>query len=307
MAGPPLLDTGQLNIITYLFIFLLPIIIISLMRSVFPDNPKALRFLKTTIFRGTHWPIRGHRGPVWRRRRKVKVKVKNRNPEMTTTTKHWLRAQLFALAMTSLKVGCQVKSSLRCPRQSHRFHIHASAGIQGDSTLTSGQVLFDSDSFPICIDIHTSTNTPIFHMASSSSTYSSIAATFKTMEALFLQRETTLQLPGPWFPREYVIPEEFVAKEDLHQGEKKSVDAANEKDDTDCISNLPFPPVEEDPSNESIRRGSLTFYLNPPEAEKEDSPLSAADDPAELMRWHYRLGHLTFAKLKQLVLNGKIL
>jgi hypothetical protein len=76
-------------------------------------------------------------------------------------------------------------------------------------------------------------------MASSSSTYRSLAATFITMEVPFVQRETTLQLPGPWFPREYVIPEEFVAKEDLHQGEKKSVDAANEKDDTDCISNLP--------------------------------------------------------------------
>jgi hypothetical protein len=25
------------------------------------------------------------------------------------------------------------------------------------------------------------------------------------------------------------------------------------------------------------------------------------------MRWHYRLGHLTFPKLKQLALNGKIL
>jgi hypothetical protein len=24
------------------------------------------------------------------------------------------------------------------------------------------------------------------------------------------------------------------------------------------------------------------------------------------MRWHYRLGHLTFAKLKQLALNGEI-
>ena len=224
---------------------------------------------------------------------------------MTTTTKHWLRAQLFALAMTSLKVGCQVKSSLRCPRQSHRFRIHAIAGIQGDST--SGQVLFDSVSFPICIDMHTSTNTPIFHMASSSSTYSSFAATFETMEAPFLQRETNLQLPGPWFPREYVIPKEFVAKEDLHQGEKKSVDAANEKDHTDCISNLPSSPVEEDPSDESIRRGSLTVYLNPPEAEKEDSPLSATDDPAVLIRWHYHLGHLTFAKLKQLALNGNIL
>ncbi len=250
MAGPPLLNTGQLNIITYLFIFLLPIIIISLMRSVFPDNPKALRFLNTTIFCGTLWSIRGHRGTVWRRRCKVKVKVKNRNPETTAMTKHWLRAQLFALAMTSLKVGCQVKSSLCCPRQSHRFHIHAISGIQGDSA--SGQVLFDSDSFPICIDIHTSTNMPIFHMASSSSTYRSFAATFETMETPFFQRETTLQLPGPWFLREYVILEEFVAKEDLHQGKKKSFDAANEKDYTDCISNLPSSPVEEDASDKSI-------------------------------------------------------
>jgi hypothetical protein len=150
VAGPPLLNTGQLNIITYLFIFLLPIIIISLMRSVFPDNPKALRFLMVTILRGTPWPIRGHRGPIWRRRRKVKVKFKNRNPETTTTTKHWQRAQLFALAMTSLKVGCQVESSLRCPHQSH----YAFAGIKGDST--SGQVHFDSDSFPIRIDNHAS-------------------------------------------------------------------------------------------------------------------------------------------------------
>jgi hypothetical protein len=219
MTGPPLLNTGQLNIITYLFIFLLPIIIISLlMRSVLPKNPMSLRFLKTTIFRGTPWAFREHQGPIWCRRRKVKTKVKNRNPETTATTRHWLRAHLFAFTMASLKVGCQVESSLRCLRQSHRFHIHAIAGIQGD--LMSGQVIFDSDSFPICIDIHTSTNTPIFHMASSSSTYRSFAATFETMEAPFFQRETTLQLPGPRFPRENVIPEEFVAKEDLHQGEK---------------------------------------------------------------------------------------
>jgi hypothetical protein len=66
------------------------------------------------------------------------------------------------------------------------------------------------------------------------------------------------------------------------------------------------PPVEEDPSDESIRQGPLTFDLNPPQAKEEGSPLAAAADQAELMRWHYRLGHLTFDKLKQLALNGKI-
>jgi len=95
---------------------------------------------------------RGHRGPIWRHCRKVKKKVKNRSPEATTMTRHWLRAHIFALTMASLKVGCHVKSSLRCLYRSHRPHLHALAGIKGDST--SRQVHFDSDSFPICIDNH---------------------------------------------------------------------------------------------------------------------------------------------------------
>ena len=269
-----------------------------------------IHFLMATILRMTPWPIRRHRGPIWRRHHKVKKKVKNWNPETTTTTRHWFRANLFALATASLKVGCQAELSLRCLHQSHRFHLHAFAGIKGDSK--SGQVLFDSDSFPIGIDnhasycmansphlfdnlilsdvgkvdgindglaildkgtfkfsisnddgrvhqicipsslylpnlqgcllspqhwvqeagdnetwmgnfahccilhwlggkktvpFHTLTNTPIFHMASSSSTYRAFAATFEAMEAPFFRWETTLQLPGPRFPREYVIPE----------------------------------------------------------------------------------------------------
>ena len=108
MAGPPLLDTGQFNVIMYLFIFILPIIVISLMHSFFPKNPKSLRFLKISIFRGTPWAFRGHRGSIWHRRRKVKTKVKNRNPETTTATRHRLQAHLFAFTMASLKVDCQL-------------------------------------------------------------------------------------------------------------------------------------------------------------------------------------------------------
>ncbi len=54
----------------------------------------------------------------------------------------------------------------------------------------------------------------------------------------------------------------------------------------------------------AIRRGPLTFDPSPSSEEGEDIHLATADDQAELMRWHYRLGHLTFAKLKQLALNG---
>ena len=34
--------------------------------------------------------------------------------------------------------------------------------------------------------------------------------------------------------------------------------------------------------------------------------LAASDNQAELMRWHYCLGHLPFSKLKQLAINGEI-
>ncbi len=328
----------------YLFIFFLLIIIISLMRSVIPTNPKSRRFLMATILRGNPWPLRGHRGPICCRL-KVKMNVNNWNSATTTTTRHWLRAHLFALTMASLKIGCQVKLSLCHLRQSHLFCFHALAGIKGDSI--SSQVHFDLDSFPIRIDNHasycmansphlfddlilsdvgkvdgindgsailgkgtfkfiisdndgrvhricipnslylpklhgcllspqhwaqevgdnqkwmgnfvhccvlhwfggqktvpfqTSTNTPIFHMASSSSMYRAFAATFEGMEAPFFWRETALQLPGQRFPREYIIPEEFMAKEDLHQGKKKSINAVDEDDDTVCMLNLRPPP-----------------------------------------------------------------
>ncbi len=52
--------------------------------------------------------------------------------------------------------------------------------------------------------------------------------------------------------------------------------------------------------------GSLTFDVNPELEDDKHVYLAAVDDQAELMHWHYRLGHLSFAKLKQLALNGEI-
>jgi hypothetical protein len=80
------------------------------------------------------------------------MNINNWNSATTTTTRHWLRAHLFALTMASLKIGCQVKWSLRRLRQSHLFCFHTLAGIKGD--LISSQVHFDLDSFPICINNH---------------------------------------------------------------------------------------------------------------------------------------------------------
>jgi hypothetical protein len=57
---------------------------------------------------------------------------------------------------------------------------------------------------------------------------------------------------------------------------------------------------------QTTRMGPLTFAINPELEEDKPVYLTAVDDQAKLMRWHYCLGHLSFAKLKQLALNGEI-
>jgi hypothetical protein len=56
----------------------------------------------------------------------------------------------------------------------------------------------------------------------------------------------------------------------------------------------------------TTRMEPLTFEVNPKLEEDEHVYMAAVDDQAELMHRHYRLGHLSFSKLKQLALNGKI-
>jgi hypothetical protein len=52
--------------------------------------------------------------------------------------------------------------------------------------------------------------------------------------------------------------------------------------------------------------GPLTFDVNPELEDNKHVYLAAVDNQAKLMRWHYPLCHLSFAKLKQLALNGEI-
>ncbi len=134
--------------------------------------------------------------------------------------------------------------------------------------------------------------------------------TFEACEAPFFQRETVLQVPGQTLLRENakITPEEFVAEEDLHCGNRKRliVDKVNKDYKTIHTSNLPDPPDERAVPDESIRCGPLIFDPLPPVAIDGDVPLAATDDQAKLMQWHYCLGHLSFQKLKQLAVNGKI-
>ncbi len=140
--------------------------------------------------------------------------------------------------------------------------------------------------------------------------YSAFATTFEAIEVPFFQWEKVLQFQGQGrtVNKPEPIPEEFVAEENVnYQKDMSASEEANADDQmvkTDYL--LPLPPLQEEPSRVT-QRGPLTFDPSPPTKEAEDVQLSAADKQAELMRWHYRLGYLSFPELKQLALNGKIL
>jgi len=151
-------------------------------------------------------------------------------------------------------------------------------------------------------------NTPIFTMAPSSRAYRAFATTFEALEAPYHQKETVLQYPGHNLMdnEPALVPEEFVAEENLNHEKDMSVNEGVDSDkETVQTSNLPSPPNDKPPS-QANQRGPLTFDPSPPREEGEAVYLAAADDQAELMQWHYRLSHLTFAKLKQLALSEEI-
>jgi hypothetical protein len=148
------------------------------------------------------------------------------------------------------------------------------------------------------IPFSTTTNVPTFFMAPSLRTYQTFAATFEACEDPFFQRETVLQVPGCMLLRENakITPEEFVAEEDFHRGNRKRLihNKVNEDDETICTSYVPDPPDKMAAPDESICRGPLIFDPSPPIAVDEDVPLATADDQAELMQWHYCLGTSPF-------------
>jgi hypothetical protein len=150
------------------------------------------------------------------------------------------------------------------------------------------------------------TSVLVFYMASSSRSYPAFAATFEAMEAPYFQREKILEFPGRRDLMDDNVPEEFVVEENLDYDKEVSVnEGVLEDNETIKTSNLPPPPADKNPS-EAIHRGPLTFDPLPSQEEGEDTQLVAADDQTKLMRWHYRLGHSPFVKLKVLALNGEI-
>ncbi len=152
------------------------------------------------------------------------------------------------------------------------------------------------------------TNVSVFYTASSSTRYCAFAATFGVMEASFFQWEKVLQYPGCRNLMDDIDPAEFTAEENLSYKEKETSEdeGVNEDDKTIKMSNVLSSVTAEEPPSKAFCSGPLTFDPRPQEEEDEHMTLTASDDQAELMRWHYRLGHLPFLRLKQLAINGKI-
>jgi hypothetical protein len=85
-----------------------------------------------------------------------------------------------------------------------------------------------------------------------------------------------------------IHPKEIITEENLNYKEKEtSEDEGEDKDDkTIKTSNVPSPAATEEPHSEAICSGPLSFDPRPHEEEDEHTALAAADNQAELMRWH---------------------
>ncbi len=139
--------------------------------------------------------------------------------------------------------------------------------------------------------------------------YCAFVNTFIACKAPFFRREHVLQLSGRcWLAGIAPLPVEFFAKENLNcdKSEKRASEGVVLADNkTVPMANLP-PPSELAPHPDILCCNALTYDPSPVLDEDNKYSVSAPDDQAELMRWHYRLGHALFTSLRQLTHNGKI-
>jgi hypothetical protein len=156
------------------------------------------------------------------------------------------------------------------------------------------------------------TNTPVFRTAPATSTFQAFVACIEAMESQFCQQEHVLQLPRCC----HLMHDEddgFLAKENVlltdrdHKNDNLVSEGASPDDETIKASNLSQAMSDEDNGDtRATQVGPLTFDPTPQLEDDEQHQHVATDDQAELMRWHHRLGHLSFPKLKKLASNGEI-
>jgi hypothetical protein len=176
-------------------------------------------------------------------------------------------------------------------------------GTRMENTANNFILIWGQGAFKKTVLFDPSTNTPILYTSPKTVAYRAFASTFMALEAPFFRREHVLQVPGI---RNLVSPrlpeEEFVAEKNINYLPWSASEGEHLKDPVNCTQ-----ATEGDsPPSSVLCHSALTFDPSPPLKETKEYSLSAPDDEAELMRWHYRLGHAPFSKLRQLALNGEI-
>jgi hypothetical protein len=188
--------------------------------------------------------------------------------------------------------------------QEAKDHYPVPKGTKMDTNNEALMLMWNQCRHQRTIPYHPLTNTPSFCTALTSHTYHAFVVLFEAAEAQYHQREHILQMPS-----QLHLNKEFTAKENLHTNIHKKPPSASEGAANDNVmiqtSNL-LSEKESVEEKQTTRMGPLTFDVNPKLKEDKHVYLATIDDQAKLMRWHYRLGHLAFSKLKQLALNGKI-
>ncbi len=188
--------------------------------------------------------------------------------------------------------------------QEAKDHYPVLKGAKMDTDNEAQMLIWNQRRHRRTIPYHPLTNTPSFRTTPALGTYRAFVALFEAAEAQYHQREHVLQMPGRLH-----LDKEFTAKENVHANILKKPltdsEGATSNNLTVQASNLSSEKGDKE-EKQTTRMGPLTFNVNPKLEEDRHVYLAAINDQAELMRWHYRLGHLAFSKLKQLALNGKI-
>lgn len=189
------------------------------------------------------------------------------------------------------------------------------------------------------VSLNPNTNTPSFHTAPGSKNYRSFAAGCLACEAIRSPVESTIRI-SPNIQHQRENDDEYIGDELLlpvlesqrHNNNNNNEEAELDHPDTVVTettesneastqaihhprdSQCPLHPsadhlwkdCSEFRERSLVTEGALTFDPNaaldqdlPPEPE-------AADPKSELLRWHYRLGHLSFEKIKALAKQGDI-
>ena len=214
--------------------------------------------------------------------------------------------QVHRIKIPNSKYVPGLKYSLLSPQhwaQEARDHHPRPRGTRMENDDEHCTLIWGQGRFRRSIPHSKSTNTPTFRTASAAHTYCAFIAMHEAMEAQ-VHREHVLQIPG-LRPQ---VDEEYIGDENLFFDPKAvtAAEGASSDDETAPTSNRSADVTTVDEDRHVERRGPLTFEVAPPPDEIDQVDLVAADDQSELMRWHHRLGHLSFANLKILAEAGEI-